>query len=137
MGIIEQLLKSNEQLLDKVNILLKEGMLLKEMVAQSYRNDPENKEIVMRFSGNDIMNFALTAKAMGIKQRELQTLIDKGLFVPCGVKKRNFRAKDVVKYIRNKNNSSINEFEVIKKSEPHAIICNKDMVELFEVNKKT
>lgn len=136
MGIFEQLLEDNKQLLKKVNIISSEIDLLKEAVKNNCKQTPKD-ELVLRFSNEDTMNFAITAKILGIRQRELQVIMEAGILTPVGTRKRNFRAKDVIDYMKNENNPiSHPGAKVKKRNEPNAIISNKDMAELLEINKK-
>ena len=142
MGIFEQFKKSNESLLDKIDFLSYEIKEIKAAVKdiRMHKNVPEEDTVVLRFSGEDTMNFAITAKALGLKQRELQVLTEKGLLSPCSARKRNFKAKDVYKYINSKKEfrEEISPGKVrpkVKKEEkPKVIIGNKEIEMLKKLN---
>jgi len=62
----------------------------------------KDKTIILEFTGEDRLNASMTAKALGIKQTELDKIVEDGALMPYSSGKMIFRASEVLKYINKK-----------------------------------
>jgi hypothetical protein len=56
-------------------------------------------KIILSFSGNDKLNASMAAKALGIKQTQIEELVNAGRLQPYSLTKMIFKASDILKYI--------------------------------------
>lgn len=135
MGILEEILDANKVLSEQLTALSGEVSQVKETI-NNYQNDDKLK---LEFSDNEILNASITAKVLGIKQTELNDIIQKGLLHSVGERKRIFLAKDVAEYLRVKESQSIYKAspKVKKKKRVTSIekkINQEQIAELVRIN---
>ncbi len=137
MGILEEILEANKVLSEQLTSLSSEVSLVKETI-NNYQTDDKLK---MEFSDNEILNVSMTAKVLGIKQTELNDIIQKGMLHSVGERKRIFLAKDVSEYLRVKEAQSIYKAtpQIKKKKRVRPVkkkISQEQMAELVRINDK-
>jgi len=105
MGILEQILETNQLLMEQIKNIQTELNVLKDMQKATRKNNDAN-EIVLKFKGNQRLSLSMSAVALGIKQTELVSEIEKGLIMPISETKRIFSASEIIRYkqARNKQN---------------------------------
>ena len=104
MGVLEQILETNKLLTEQIASLSDTVSSM-----QAKIDDIRNKDkLVLEFSDNETLNSSMTARVLGLKQHELDELIAQGLLQSKGERKRIFLAKDILTYLKYKDNPKSN-----------------------------
>jgi len=135
MGILEEILDANKVLSEQLTALSGEVSIVKETI-NNYQTDDKLK---LEFSDNETLNASITAKVLGIKQTELNDIIQKGMLHSVGERKRIFLAKDVSEYLRAKESQSICKASPKAKKKKRVTsvkkkISQEQIVELVRIN---
>ncbi len=137
MGILEQILEANKALSKQLTSLSSEVTLVKETINKYKSSD----KLKLEFSDEDILNASITARVLGIKQTELDEIIQKGLLHSVGERKRIFLAKDIAEYLKNMEiqTEGYNDKPRIKKKKKSKIpskhaLSQEQVAELIKMN---
>jgi hypothetical protein len=139
MGILEELLETNKALSEKISELSSEMTEIKTKI----EIDQKDERLSLHFNDDDTLNATVTAKLLGITQKELSELIEKGLLQSIGERKRIFRAKDVMEFLKDiEESESTVGFKPAKKpvkrkksrSAKKSIIKDDQIKELYRLN---
>lgn len=118
MGIFEQLLETNKTLSEQVASLSSVVSSMEEKI-----NEIQSDRLVLKFSDDETLNTSMTARVLGLKQHELDDIIEEGLLQSRGERKRIFLAKDILNYINSKDKVSTHKkLEPPKKKKQKTII---------------
>ena len=99
MGILEQILETNKSLSKQVASLSDIVSSMKKKIDEIQHKD----RLVLKFSDDETLNTSMTARVLGLKQHELDDLIEEGLLQSRGERKRIFLAKDILNYLNQKD----------------------------------
>lgn len=136
MGIFEQLLETNKTLSEQVASLSSVVSSMEEKI-----NEIQSDRLVLKFSDDETLNTSMTARVLGLKQHELDDIIEEGLLQSRGERKRIFLAKDILNYINSNDKASTHKkLEPPKKKKQKIIIPiqedieNKEWAKLVSMN---
>ena len=136
MGVLEQILETNKILSEQVASL--SGVVSS---MEMKIDDIQHKDrLVLKFSDDETLNTSMTARVLGLKQYELDEIIEEGLLQSRGERKRIFLAKDILNYLNSKDKQNTQKkLELPKKKKKKTIpiqedIDNKEWAKLVSMN---
>jgi len=137
MGILEQILETNKILSEQVTSLSSIVSSMEMKIDEIQHKD----RLVLKFSDDETLNTSMTARVLGLKQYELDELIEEGLLQSRGERKRIFLAKDILNYLNNRDKANTHKkLEPPKKKKKKTIIPiqenidNKEWAKLVSMN---
>jgi len=123
MGVLEQILETNNQLVKEISEIKQELASLKE--GESRKIISKNV-ITLRFSGKDVVNNKVASKILGLSLKQIDRLITENIVPTVGTRKKLFYAEDLIKYMNenrtSKKSKEINCSEIIGDSELKELI---------------